>query len=261
MTVIFLHGGGDSPAARGDTFGRFLDLTGLGATVDRRPVRSGAGGPLLLIAVADGEEEARETADSYRALFAALGAPENRLLPLLLAPDRLLTAQEVAACEPSGIFVCGGATPLYHRALCADLNWVAYLREHHIPFGGTSAGAAIAAERAILGGWQSPGDGEAARPILFQGAGEGLARLTVRPGARLVPFAVDVHAGQWGTLTRLFHVARGGLVDEGWAIDEDTCLIVWPERVEIAGRGYAYHVARDGRGGATVRALAAPADH
>lgn len=255
MTAIFLHGGGDSPAARADTFGRFLDLTGLG-----RPVRSGAGGPLLLIAVAEEQEEGRETADYYRALFVELGAPDDRLTPMLLAPGRPLTGRQVAACGPSGVFVCGGATPLYHRALCADLSWAAYLREHDIPFGGTSAGAAIVAERAILGGWQSPGDGETSRPILFQGAGEGLEWLTVRPGAGLVPFAVDVHAGQWGTLTRLFHAARGGLVDEGWAIDEDTCLIVRPGRVEIAGWGYAYHVARDGQDGVMVRAWAAPAD-
>ena len=45
------------------------------------------------------------------------------------------------------------------------------------------------------------------------------------PGLGLVPFAVDVHATQWGTLTRLVHAVDAGLVAEGWAVDNGTVLV------------------------------------
>jgi len=244
MTTVFLHGGGDLEAARPATFGLFA-----GACL------TGRVGPLLVVAVAASPAEASETAAYYVDLFAALGVPADRLAALPLEPDQSLTAEQVAAAGPCGLFVCGGETPLYHRVLCTDLSWVAYVREHAIPYGGTSAGAAIAAGQAILGGWRS-GDG---RPILFQGASEGLDGLTVRLGACLVPFAVEVHAGQMGTLTRLIHVVAGGQAAEGWGIDEDTLLIVSETGIEIAGPGFAYHVTRRSEVGATVRVFAAPA--
>lgn len=37
----------------------------------------------------------------------------------------------------------------------------------------------------------------------------------MRPGLGLVPFAVDVHASQHGTPTRLMHAIDAGLVQEG----------------------------------------------
>jgi cyanophycinase len=62
-----------------------------------------------------------------------------------------------------------------------------------------------------------------------------------------VPFAVDVHATQWGTLTRLVHAVGAGLVDEGWAIDEGTVLVVDDGSTRVEGLGSAYRVApRDG---------------
>lgn len=242
--LVFLHGGGDDPAARSSTFGHIA-----------RACLSGERGPLLLVAADQSPKEATETAEYYRALFAALGVPDDRIVPLILDPERRLTGAEVAAYEPAGLFVCGGVTPIYHQALCEDLSWVDYVREHTVFYAGTSAGAAVAADRAILGGWQV---GDEARPILFQGASEGLEALTVRPGAGLVPFAVDVHAAQVGTLTRVVHAVRAGLVGEGWAIDEDTLLVVGPTGIAVHGQGFAYRVAKAGEGQVTVSVLAAP---
>ena len=79
----------------------------------------------------------------------------------------------------------------------------------------------MAAARAIVGGWRLGG-----REVCAAEAGEDLDELAVRDGLGLVPFAVDVHATQWGTLTRLVHAVGAGLVDEGWAIDEGTVLVV-----------------------------------
>lgn len=246
MTAIFLHGGGDHPEARSIAFGRFAQA-----------YLTNVSGPLLIVATAGARAEAAATADYYRDLFAGLAVPPDWLVPVLVDPERPLTAEQVAAHNPSGIFVCGGATPLYHRALCRDLSWVDYLREQAIPYGGTSAGAAVAADRAIVGGWQTPEEAEP-RQILFEGASEGLDPLTVRPGAGLVSFAVEVHAAQNGSLTRLIHAVGRGLMSEGWAIDEDTLLAVHPTRIHVYGRGHAYRVVRAAAGRVTVRYLAAP---
>ncbi len=51
-------------------------------------------------------------------------------------------------------YLCGGTTPFYHQALCTERQWLAYLHDAQIPYGGTSAGAAITARAAIVGGWQ-----------------------------------------------------------------------------------------------------------
>ena len=85
---------------------------------------------------------------------------------------------------------------------------------------GFSAGSAVAARRAIVGGWLRDG-----RPILDADFGEELGELEVRDGLGLVDFAVDVHAAQWGTLTRLIAAVDAGLVAEGYAIDEGTVLV------------------------------------
>ena len=136
----------------------------------------------------------------------------------------------------AGVFVGGGSTPGYQEALA---GWRA---PADLPFAGFSAGAAVAAARAIVGGWRLDG-----REVCAEEAGEDLDELAVRDGLGLVPFAVDVHATQWGTLTRLVHAVGAGLVDEGWAIDEGTVLVVDDGSVRAEGLGSAYRVApRDG---------------
>jgi cyanophycinase len=58
----------------------------------------------------------------------------------------------------------------------------------------------------------------------------------------LLPFAVDDHASQYGTPTRLLHAARSDLVPEGWAIAEDTAVEAADGRVAVYGLGSAYRV-------------------
>ena len=108
------------------------------------------------------------------------------------------------------------------------------------PYAGYSAGAAIAATDAIVGGHRRD-DG---RDVGAEEAGEDLVALTVRPGLGLVPFAVDVHATQWGTLTRLVHAVDAGLVAEGWAVDNGTVLAAGDGPPRVEGLGSAYHVTR-----------------
>ena len=81
-----------------------------------------------------------------------------------------------------------------------------------MPYLGFSAGAAIAAERALVGGWRI--GGVAVSP---EEASEGLDELTVAPGIGLVDVAIDVHVAQWGTLSRLVAAVEAGLVEGGLA--------------------------------------------
>ena len=206
MAGVFLIGGGREDAQVRASHAPF--------------VAACAGGPIVAFALEDPERW-------ERALRLA-GADDVRcLLEPPSAGDR-----EGAA----GVLVGGGSTPGYQEALA---GWRV---PAELPFGGFSAGAAVAAARAIVGGWRLDG-----REVCAAEAGEDLDELAVRDGLGLVPFAVDVHATQWGTLTRLVHAVGAGLVDEGWAIDEGTVLVVDDGSVRAEGLGSAYRVApRDG---------------
>ena len=153
----------------------------------------------------------------------------------------------------AAVFVAGGWTPGYHEALVAPgTGWLPAL-----PFAGFSAGAAVAGEQAILGGHRI---GDVA--ICAEEAGEDLEQLTVRPGLGLVPFAVDVHATQWGTLTRLVHAARAGSVSDGLAVDEGTVAVVrGGELVGVEGLGAAYRVELDAAAGDRAPVVSARGAH
>jgi cyanophycinase len=139
----------------------------------------------------------------------------------------------------AGVFVAGGWTPGYQEALVAAAGggWLA----PGVPYAGFSAGAALAARTAIVGGWRLDGV-----EVCAEEAGEDLDAVTVRSGLGLVPFAVDVHAAQWGTLTRLLHVVGAGLAEEGWAVDEGTTLVAGDGPPRVEGLGCAYRVTRAG---------------
>ncbi len=228
--MIVLHGGGDNPATRQDTFGRFLKA----AITNSRT-------HLALIVAEQSDERAQASYQEYQDIFASLSDSTIRFYPVLVSPTNPLTRAVLEQVHPSGVFVCGGVTPTYHQSLCVDTSWVQYLHERRICYAGTSAGAAIAADRAILGGWQTSRHGQT-RAVLFQGASEGLDLIRVEDGLGLVPFSVDVHAGQMGTLTRLIQAVELGMVREGWAIDENTILEIEQDTMTVYGEGHVYHV-------------------
>jgi cyanophycinase len=231
--MLFLHGGGDARHARNTTFGRFVQAATAGGSCR-----------LAVVVAEETEAQAQASFEDYRAIFAALPNGPTVIHPVLVSATQPLTPAQLEPLEPTGLFVCGGSTPLYQQALCENTSWLAYLRTAKIPYGGTSAGAAIAARTAIVGGWQATRMQET-RAILFQGASEGLDSLSVRNGLGLVPFAVEIHASQMGTLTRLLHAVELGMVAEGWAIDENTLIQIDADAMQIYGLGHAYHVWRD----------------
>ncbi|MGZ6804952.1 MAG: Type 1 glutamine amidotransferase-like domain-containing protein, partial [Nocardioidaceae bacterium] len=145
--------------------------------------------------------------------------------------------------DAGALLVCGGLTPAYIDALVpAAAALRSWLAEGGRPYAGFSAGAAVAAERALLGGWK---DGEV--QVCPDGAAEDLDEVTLAPGLGLVPWAIDVHCAQWGTLPRLATaVAREGL--RGLALDENTALHLDADGARVAGLGTAWSVRPDGAG-------------
>ncbi|MDF2046799.1 MULTISPECIES: Type 1 glutamine amidotransferase-like domain-containing protein [Microbacterium] len=143
-----------------------------------------------------------------------------------------------AAIEADGVFVGGGLTPAYHDAFRVIREELRERVAGGMPYAGFSAGAAIAAERALVGGWLRGGV-----EVCVEDAAEELGELEVRPGLGLLGFAVDVHAAQWGTLSRLVAAVDAGLVTDGVAIDENTALVVSAQAAPaVRGSGQVWRV-------------------
>jgi cyanophycinase len=222
MAPVFLIGGGrDDDAVRASHAGF---------------VRAAGGGPIAAIVLDEGADT-----DPARWTDALRLAGATHADAVIVSADAPPTQARVAGA--AGIYVAGGWTPGYRDVLAGHgSDWL----PRDIPYAGFSAGAAIAASDAIVGGFRRD-DG---RTICAEEASEDLEALTVRPGLGLVPFAVDVHATQWGTLTRLIHAVDAWLAPEGWAVDEGTALVVEHPAAEplVEGLGSAYRVARAGAG-------------
>ncbi|HEU4975888.1 MAG TPA: hypothetical protein VFT50_12415 [Baekduia sp.] len=191
-----------------------------------RPFAAACGGGPIACLVADEGEGV--DAERWRGGLEAAGAEDVRVVAL--RAGRPVREADVAGV--AGVYVAGGLTPLYAELLAG------WRPPAGVVYAGFSAGAAVAAEHAVVGGWRAA-DGAAVCP---EEAGEDLDAVTVVAGLGLVPFAVDVHAAQWGTLGRLVHAVQSGLVAEGWALDEGALLVGG----EVHGPGAAWHVGPGG---------------
>lgn len=236
MIPVFLIGGGWLAESFPQTYGHFLQT----ATKNGRR-------RIAIIVAAEPVSDAQEQFSRFFKAFESIGLDSAEAFGLVVSAENPLTGEHLAVIKPTGIFVCGGLTPAYHDALCAEKSWRTYLFENKIPYCGFSAGASVAAEKAIIGGWRREIAGQTLE-IVNENAGEDLYLLTVRNGLGLVPFAVDVHATQWGTLTRLLHTIEADLAQEGWAIDENTMLEFDGKDIRIFGVGNAYNIKRENRG-------------
>ncbi|MCM2414865.1 hypothetical protein [Streptomyces sp. RKAG290] len=180
-------------------------------------------------------------------------APECRPVPLLVPVGGSFAPGALSGVD--GLLVGGGLTPAYQDALAPVAAAVARaLAERPLPYAGFSAGAVVAAGRALVGGWLDRGV-----PVCPDDAAEDLEEIEVRDGLGLVPHTVEVHAAQWGTLGRLVAAVARGDAACGVALDENTLLTVESDgRALVAGSGQA-HLVRSARatGSATVRAFRA----
>jgi len=162
-----------------------------------------------------------------------IGQLDGRARCVIVSRDRPPAPEDLEGA--GGVYVAGGWTPGYAEAMAG------FQIPAGMPYCGFSAGAAIASSAAIVGGWRLD-----VRAICPEDAGEDLEAVEPRAGLGLVAFSVDVHAAQWGTLSRLAAAVETGLVDEGYAIDEHTVLTVAPDGARsVAGLGHAWHVRRE----------------
>jgi cyanophycinase len=171
----------------------------------------------------------------------------DRLADLGLRPRPMIVSPTLAPTAVKGsVYVAGGDTPGYQEALCGDTSWLAGVTL----YGGFSAGAVIAARRAVVGGWRADGV-----PVCDPEVGEGLRDVDVRPGLGLTDAIVDVHCAQWGTLPRLIHaVQEEPGIRQGWGLDEAAALELRDGvAVAVHGTGAAWSVDPASPGSVLVR--------
>ncbi|MCU1536424.1 MAG: hypothetical protein JWP82_775 [Humibacillus sp.] len=213
-----------------------------GAFVAAAAARAGRT-PRILLVVLGVDADSLAYHEKYVRLLGLVGGHD-------LVVERVPEGEALDADALDGVdalFVGGGPTPGYHAALTPAYPRIRSLVSSGMPYAGFSAGAAIAGSHAIIGGWRLDG-----RAVCPEESNEDLDAVTVVEGIGLVEGAVDVHAAQWGNLSRLVAVVAAGLAPSGVAIDEDTRL--GPDG-EVSGSGHVWHVTPDGQGGARVRAV------
>lgn len=159
-----------------------------------------------------------------------------------------------AVSDVDGLLVCGGLTPAYQDAFAGCLDRLPrLLAERRVPYAGFSAGAALAARSAVVGGWLLDGV-----PVCPEDTAEDLDEIAVREGLGLVSFAVDAHAAQWGTLPRLVAAVARHRLPHGVAIDENTLVEVTADgRAHVSGLGRAHSVRPSADSGVLVRSYGA----
>jgi cyanophycinase len=214
-----LIGGGWRPEARALVYGPFLDAAGSAADI-----------ACIVIDEGDGVQQFERWRGALTAVTACSPAP------VLVPVGSQLSLTQLDGAD--AVLVCGGLTPAYADALGPVAGQLReWLTAGNRPYAGFSAGAAVAASRAVVGGWLRDG-----APVCPEDAAEDLEELTVVNGLGLVPFAVDVHCSSWGTLPRLIAAVRAGQAASGLALDEDTALTVQDGTVTVTGVGRAYHL-------------------
>ncbi|MEO7446899.1 MAG: peptidase S51 [Humibacillus sp.] len=218
---VHLIGGGWDDALAPTIYGQFVSAAAR---------RAAAGVPRILLVVMGTDADSLAYHEKYVHTLGLVGGHE-------LVVERVA---EGAPFDPGALegvdalFVGGGPTPEYHASLAAAYPRILSLVTAGMPYAGFSAGAAIAASHAIIGGWRLGG-----RAVCPEESNEDLDAVTVVPGIGLVDGAVDVHAAQWGNLSRLVAVVEAGLAPLGVAIDEDTLL--GPDGA-VVGAGRVWHV-------------------
>lgn len=206
--VAFLIGGGRDPD---------------GVRASHAPFAAAvSGGPVVVLML---DEEGAE-AERWTAALAGVGA-ESRVV--VVSPGGPPAPEHFEGA--GGCYVAGGWTPGYQEVLA---GW----SPPQLPYAGFSAGAAVAASRALVGGWRV-----GTLAVCSEDAGEDLDQVEVRDGLGLLDGPVDVHCAQWGTLPRLIAAVE----DTGWGIDEHTALEVRDGiPVAVHGDGAVYRVRRTG---------------
>ena len=227
---IHLVGGGWSDDYDGEVYREFLAEAAVRATASGRD--------LPRIGVVLVREDA-ETASARSAQYSELLIRTLDCEPIVtsIVEGDLLTSNALSGID--ALLIGGGLTPAYLDAVVPIIDEIRLLVADGLPYLGFSAGAMIASDSAIIGGWMI-GDISVCPPD----AAEDLEDVTIVEGLGLIDLAVDVHAAQWGTLSRLVAATEAGLVEGGVAIDEFTALIVGDDSLRVVGEGSVWMVSQ-----------------
>jgi cyanophycinase len=232
---IHLVGGGWRPEGDAEVIGGFLGEAAARAAGSGRMVpRIG-----VLLVVPEDELGEQDGPGSFASAFERV-APAQPIVNVVV--EEAVFASAVLS-DIDGLVVGGGLTPAYLAAVQPLIDEIRLLVGDGLPYLGYSAGAMIAADRAIVGGWRMDGV-----PVCPAETAEDLDEVTIAEGIGLVDLAVDVHAAQWGTLGRLVAATESGLVEGGVAIDEATVLVVNDDGLKISGAGNVWRVLDDPAG-------------
>lgn len=241
---IHLIGGGRDEAQCAALVAPFV-LEAMDAAGGDRPV-------IALLVVLEPDDQT--SVDRFRSVLIAAGASAACIRIEAIVEGEQFSASAVNGAH--GVFIGGGLTPAYHDALIGIAEAIRVRVAEGTAYAGFSAGAAIAASHAIVGGYRR--GGVAVAP---EDAGEELDELEMRDGLDLVPVTVDVHAAQWGTLTRLIAAVAADFTPRGVAIDEHTALVYSPggDGPRVRGEGHVWNVERAGTGARVTMLTAAGA--
>lgn len=207
-----------------------------GRFVDEARERAGGRPMIAVVLWAPTVAEGEGWHDEYRA---DLSKHDCDVRFVQLSADRVLDAADLAGAD--GIFVGGGLTPGYHEAVMPAAQAIRELVADGTPYAGFSAGAMIAGDVALLGGWRIGGV-----EVTQERSNEGLDDVTLAEGIGLVDVVVDVHAAQYGNLGRAVAIVDAELAERTVAIDERTSLVVGAQALVAAGEGNVYVCTKDG---------------
>ena len=156
-------------------------------------------------------------------------------VPVLISDDAPMDISALGNAD--GLLVCGGLTPGTPGAGPGHGRHPGLADARRPALRGILRGIGHRGRDALVGGWMSDGV-----PICPEDASEDLEELFIRPGLGVVPFLVDVHCAQWGTLPRLITAVHARPDRIGVGIDENTVLIVGPTTTQVRGRGQVWRV-------------------
>lgn len=179
------------------------------------------------------DDDSSRASSAFADVLAAVGRCETQVTTIAAGS----TFDTTVLSDIDALLVGGGLTPAYFDAVVPLIDQVRLLVGDGLPYLGFSAGAMIAADTAILGGYRIGGV-----EVCPADAGEDLDEVTLAQGFGLVDLAIDVHAAQWGTLTRLIAATEAGMVTGGVAIDENTALVVGDGALAVVGTGSVWRV-------------------
>ena len=233
---VFLIGGGWSDELAPEIYGGFIDAAAAASSAPR---------PRVLLVLMGTDEESLDYHERYLRKLELVGGHD---LEVVRVPEGSpLDPGVVERLDAvDGLFVGGGPTPEYHASIAPAYSRIRSRVGEGMAYAGFSAGAAIAGSHAVIGGWRVDGV-----PVCPEDSNEELDAVTVVEGIGLVPGAVDVHAAQWGNLSRLVAVVEAGLAPHGVAIDEDTTLAPGGR---VLGAGRVWHATRGATGEVCVTA-------